>query len=88
MDRHFLQIFDGPRGRSELYEIVGFNFDQPHIEHVEYEVIHRGGRFKAMTMGEAAIVGCELAGDNRFLRPTMPAPRRRIALSPTLSLNR
>ena len=88
MDRQFLQTFDGPRGRSELYEIVGFNFDHPHLEQVEYEIIHRGGRFTARTMGEAAIVGCDLAGDNRFLRPTLPAPRRRIVLSPMLALER
>jgi hypothetical protein len=43
---------------------------------VEYEVIYRGGRYVALTMGEASIVACELAGDNRFLRPVLPSPPR------------
>jgi hypothetical protein len=56
--------------------LVGFDFDHPHLEHVEYEVIYRGGRYVALTMGEASIVACELAGDNRFLRPVLPSPPR------------
>jgi hypothetical protein len=27
-------------------------------------------------MGEASIVACDFAGDNRFLRPVLPSPPR------------
>jgi hypothetical protein len=87
MDRQFLQSFEGSKGRSDLYEIVGFNFDHPHLEHVEYEIIYHGAKHTAFTMGEAAIVGCELAGDRRFLRPVTPAPPRTIVFTGTYRPN-
>jgi hypothetical protein len=76
IDRQFIQAFEGPKGRSELFEIVGFDFERPGLESVEYEVIYRGTRYVALTMGEASIVACDFAGDNRFLRPVLPSPPR------------
>jgi hypothetical protein len=72
MTRYFIQAFEGPGGRCELWENVGFDPRHPLLEQVEYQVVHGAGTYAAATMGEAAIVACELVGDPRYSQPVLP----------------
>jgi hypothetical protein len=71
ISRQFIQEFTGPQGRAELWENVGYDDEYPLLERVQYEVIHPTGRFIAFTLGEAAIVACDVVGDDRFSQPVM-----------------
>lgn len=72
ISRQFIQRFEGPSGVCELWENVGFDDEYPLLERVEYEVLLGQRRVTARTLGEAAIIACELVGDDRFLRPVLP----------------
>jgi hypothetical protein len=60
----FIEAFEGPKGRSEVFEIVGK--DALGIEEVTYEVIFNGQMQNVQSMGEASILAADLAGDPRF----------------------
>jgi hypothetical protein len=60
----FIEAFEGPKGRSEVFEIVGK--DALGIEQVAYEVLFNEQRHEVQSMGEASILASELAGDRRF----------------------
>jgi len=64
-NRMFIEAFEGPKGRSEVYEIVGK--DATGIEQVTYEITFDGQlQQKVESMGEASILAADLAGDPRF----------------------
>jgi hypothetical protein len=64
-NRMFIEAFEGPKGRSEVYEIVGK--DATGIEQVTYEITFNGQlQQKVESMGEASILAADLAGDPRF----------------------
>jgi hypothetical protein len=63
-DRMFIEAFEGPKGRSEVHEIVGK--DATGIEQVTYEVTFDGQQQQVQSMGEASILAADLAGDPRF----------------------
>jgi hypothetical protein len=63
-DRMFIEAFEGPKGRSEVFEIVGK--DATGIEQVTYEIVFNGQRELSQSMGEASILAADLAGDTRF----------------------
>jgi len=64
--REFIEAFEGPHGKAELYEVVKTFPGRPHVEEVEYEVMFRGESQFRLTLGEASILACELSGDPRF----------------------
>ena len=64
--REFIESFEGPKGKADLYEVVKTSPARPHVEEVEYEVVFRGASQSRLTIGEASILACELAGDPRF----------------------
>jgi hypothetical protein len=64
-NRMFIEAFEGPMGRSEVYEIVGK--DATGIEQVTYEITFDGQlQQQVESMGEASILAADLAGDPRF----------------------
>ena len=63
-NRMFIEAFEGPIGRSEVFEIVGK--DATGIEQVTYEIVFNGSKQNVQSMGEASILAAELAGDPRF----------------------
>ena len=63
-NRMFIEAFQGPKGRSEVFEIVGK--DASGIEQVMYEVSFNQQKQLVQSMGEASILASELAGDPRF----------------------
>jgi hypothetical protein len=63
-NRMFIEAFEGPKGRSEVHEIVGK--DATGIEQVTYEITFSGQQHHVQSMGEASILAAELAGDPRF----------------------
>jgi len=64
-NRMFIEAFEGPKGRSEVHEIVGK--DATGIEQVTYEITFNGqSQQKVESMGEASILAADLAGDTRF----------------------
>jgi hypothetical protein len=65
-EREFIETFEGPNGRAELYEVVKTFSGRPHVEEVEYEVVFNGQSQFRLTSGEASILACELSGDPRF----------------------
>jgi hypothetical protein len=65
-ERTFLEAFEGTKGKAELWEVVGTDPARPGLEKVEYQVIINGETHSRLTIGEASILGCELAGDPRF----------------------
>lgn len=64
--RQFIEAFEGPNGKAELYETVRTFGGRPHVEEVEYEVLFNGQSEFRLTIGEASILACELSGDPRF----------------------
>jgi hypothetical protein len=62
--RMFIEAFEGPKGRSEVFEVLGK--DASGIELVTYEVNFNGQLQHVQSMGEASILASELAGDPRF----------------------
>jgi hypothetical protein len=60
----FIEAFEGPNGRSEVFEIVGK--DATGIEQVSYEIAFNGQKQYVQSMGEASILASDLAGDTRF----------------------
>ncbi|MPZ47969.1 MAG: hypothetical protein GEU75_01405 [Dehalococcoidia bacterium] len=65
-ERTFLESFEGAKGKAELWEVVGTDPSRPGLEKVEYQVLINGETHSRLTIGEASILGCELAGDPRF----------------------
>jgi hypothetical protein len=64
-NRMFIEAFEGPKGRSEVFEIVGK--DATGIEQVTYEITFDGRPQQSVeSMGEASILAADLAGDARF----------------------
>ena len=64
-NRMFIEAFEGPKGRSEVFEIVGK--DATGIEQVTYEITFNGQQQQSVeSMGEASILAADLAGDTRF----------------------
>jgi hypothetical protein len=61
-----LESFEGTKGKAELWEVVATDPARPGIEKVEYQVRIGGQTHSRLTIGEASILGCELAGDPRF----------------------
>lgn len=64
--REFIEAFEGPNGKAELYEVVTTYVGRPHVEDVAYEIVFNGRSESRMTLGEASILACELSGDPRF----------------------
>jgi hypothetical protein len=64
--REFIEAFEGPNGRAELFEVVKSQPDRPYVEDVVYEVVFGGRTETRLTVGEASILACELSGDARF----------------------
>ena len=64
--RELVETFEGPHGRAEVYEVVGSDPAHPAVEDVTYEIIFNGRTEVRRTIGEAAIIACELSGDPRF----------------------
>jgi hypothetical protein len=60
----FIEAFEGAKGRSEVYEIVGR--DATGIEQVTYEIMFNGQQQHVQSMGEASILAADLAGDTLF----------------------
>jgi hypothetical protein len=71
MDRQFIETFNGPRGKAELYEMVKTFPDRPHVEEVQYEIIFKNESQFRLTIGEASVLACELSGDPRFAEERM-----------------
>ena len=69
-ERTFIEAFEGPNGKAELWEVVGTDPNRPGIEKVEYQVTINGQTQSRPTIGEASILGCELSGDPRFISET------------------
>ena len=63
-NRMFIEGFDGPKGRAEVYEILGK--DATGIEQVTYEIRFNEQTQHVQSMGEASILAADLAGDTRF----------------------
>jgi hypothetical protein len=63
-NRMLIESFEGPKGRAEVFEIVGK--DATGIEQVMYEIQFNGDIQNAQSMGEASIRAADLAGDPRF----------------------
>ena len=64
--REFIEAFEGPNGKAELYEVVKSDPARPYVESVEYEIVFNGSSQFRPTVGEASIVASELSGDPRF----------------------
>lgn len=64
--REFIESFEGPHGKADLYEVVKTNPDRPYVEQVEYEIVFNEQAETRLTVGEASIRACELSGDPRF----------------------
>ena len=60
--RELLRTFEGPRGKADVFEIVGTE-GRRGVEQVEYEVVYGNDRRMVGTMGEAAIIATELTGE-------------------------
>ena len=67
MERQFIESFEGPKGKAEVYEVVTPPGQGIGVEKVEYEVSINGAKRLVSSMGEASILACELSGDPRFL---------------------
>ena len=67
MDRLFIEAFEGPNGKAEVYEVVGRSASG--VETVEYEIVFGDQSHRVLSMGEASVLASDLAGDTRFLRP-------------------
>lgn len=65
-NREFIEAFEGPNGKAELYEVVKTNPERPYVEDVAYEIVFDGRSETRLTVGEASILACELSGDPRF----------------------
>ncbi|HLF76795.1 MAG TPA: hypothetical protein VJB57_04835 [Dehalococcoidia bacterium] len=63
-DKLFIEAFEGPNGRAEVFEIVGR--DERGVEQVSYEILFKDQRNEVPSMGEASVLASELAGDARF----------------------
>ena len=70
MERQFIEAFEGPRGKAEVFEVVTPPAAGIGVEKVEYEVVIKGQSHTVLSMGEASILACELSGDPRFLSPS------------------
>jgi hypothetical protein len=68
MERQFIESFEGPKGKAEVYEVVTPPGQGMGVEKVEYEVSINGSKRFVSSMGEASILACELSGDSRFLK--------------------
>jgi hypothetical protein len=66
MKRQLITTYNGPRGMSDLWEVVDFDPAHPGLEKVTYEVILAGVTHSCFTIGEASILASELSGDPRF----------------------
>jgi len=71
MERQFIEAFEGPKGKAEVFEVVTPPAGGIGVEKVEYEVVIKGQSHMVLSMGEASILACELSGDPRFLSPSV-----------------
>ena len=62
MEKELLRVFEGPKGKAEVFELVGIDTGRAGVEKVEYEVCFGDQRRIVGTMGEAAIIAEELSG--------------------------
>ena len=67
MDKMFIEAFEGPNGKAEVFEVVGRT--AAGVEQVEYEIVFGNDRQVVLSMGEASVLASDLAGDERFRRP-------------------
>ncbi len=72
MDRLFIEAFEGPNGKAEVYEVV--SRDANGVEQVEYLIVFGEQTHTVLSMGEASVLASELAGDSRFQRPDQVRP--------------
>ena len=70
MANEFIEAFEGPKGKAEVFEVVTETSGGIGVETVEYEVVFQGELRTVLTMGEASILACELSGNPRFLSPS------------------
>jgi hypothetical protein len=70
MEKQFIEAFEGPMGKAEVFEVVTPPAGGVGVEKVEYEVVMKGHSRTVLSMGEASILACELSGDPRFLSPS------------------
>jgi hypothetical protein len=71
LSRDFIEAFEGPNGKAEVFEVVTPPSGGLGVEKVEYEVEFNGAVARTvLSMGEASVVACELSGNPRFLSPT------------------
>ena len=70
MERQFIESFEGPKGKAEVFEVIIPPAAGIGVEKVEYDVVIKGQSHKVLSMGEASILACELSGDSRFLSPS------------------
>ena len=73
MDKILIEVFEGPNGKAEVYEVT--NTNPGGIEQVEYEILFASVRQVAPSMGLASVMASELSGDPRFLRPDQMRPQ-------------
>ena len=66
--KELLESFEGPNGKAELYELLSTDPARPGIEKVEYLIEFKGQTQSRLTMGEASVLACDLAGDARFMK--------------------
>jgi hypothetical protein len=64
MSRDLIEVFDGPQGKAEVFEVV--EKDSLGVEKVRYEVTCNAHKESVLSMGEASVLACELSGDRRF----------------------
>ncbi len=61
-NEELLRVFEGPKGKAEVFELVGAESGRIGVEKVEYEIRFGEERRVVGTMGEAAIIAEELTG--------------------------
>jgi len=61
--RELLRTFEGPKGKADVYEIIGEESGRVGVEKVEDEIVFGSDRQTVGTMGEAAIIATELTGE-------------------------
>ena len=62
-NKELLRTFEGPRGKADVYEVVGAETGRRGVEKVEYEVCFGAQKLVVPTMGEAAIIATDLTGE-------------------------
>lgn len=60
--KELLRTFEGPKGKADVYEVVGTEGGRVGVEQVEYEVCFGDEKHVVPSMGEAAILATNLTG--------------------------